>query len=117
MSSHPGIRPPCKRSMVRDEHTRDCQRRCLFQASNNGVARVVLVFLSNLLIGHFGSYPHRTMAVIRMSSTEAWDRPAGLGPRGGILGVGVGDASDFRKLVVQHKMCWQIRRRPQLSFP
>src|SRR6202011_2231127 len=83
---------------------------------NNCVSSVFLIFGDNCAIAHRSGHRNGTVEVVGMGSAEAWNWLARLRPRGRILGMGVGYATDFRESMIKDKMRRQVGGGPQNAF-
>src|ERR1700730_10777641 len=88
----------------------------LLKGPNNCVSSVFLIFGDDCAIAHRSCHRDRTVEVVGMGGAEAWNWLAGLRPRGRILGMGVGDATDFRESMIEDKMRGQVGGGPQSAF-
>ena len=56
------------------------------------------------------------MKIIGVSGAKTWNRFASLRPGGGVFGVSVGDAADFRELIVEDEMSGKIGGGSQMAI-
>src|SRR6202453_1657914 len=93
-----------------DEDARDGKgiERFRLEAADDDGTGVVDVALGYFLSGERFGDRYRTMEVIGVGGAEAGNGAAGLGPRGGKLGVGVDAAADLRELAAEVSMCCRI---------
>src|ERR1700727_344831 len=85
MACRRGIRSPGERAVVGHQHARSLRSSRLPQAVNDRMAGVSFVVRGDLMVGHLGSYGHRTMEIVRVSRAETRNGLPCLSPGTGIF--------------------------------
>ena len=106
-----GVLSPGKRPVVFAQH-RGYRHRVLAhpqELADDQSSRVPLVILRDLLRVQASEAGHFAVDVVRMGGAVAGNAPACLGPAGGVGGMGVHNAPDLRKRLIELRMGGSVR--------
>ena len=107
---------PGKGSMVLAQHGRDIHRVLALKGLDDHFARIHLIPFLNLLGGQVPCTWYLPIKVIRMGGAITGKRPSGLGPCSRMRGMGVHDAADLLKCLVQLHMGRRVGGRVHIPF-
>lgn len=87
-----------------------------FKGFNNDIARFPFILAINFRLGHFASAGNRTVEIVGMGGSRRRNRLTRLRPDSRVARMGVYDAADSRKCLVQQTVGWRIGRRFLMTF-
>ena len=111
-----GSHTPGKRGVVCDQHGGHLVGVDILEQAGDGMSGFFFVFYGDVSVIYNVGHLNCAAEIIGVRGAETGDGLACLSPRSCVLGVGVADATDFRKSLIKNDVSCQIRGRAKMSF-
>lgn len=102
--------------MVLDEHAGSVHGVHALEALDDDVACLELIVAHHLSFGHVGGAGDGVVEVVCVGGADVGEVDAGLCPCGGVGGVGVDHAADFRECAVEREVGGGVGRGAEFAF-